>query len=96
MKLLVRARGSASVPDLVAAEGGLKRFVGRRVDLAYGPDQVCALIPTGENHEVPSLFEYKRAVQDEELWAANAETAAFCGVPFDPKFGVSDAEEASE
>lgn len=94
MKLLVRARGTASVPDIVAQEAGMKRFVGRLNQ--YNADGVMALVPTGESHEVPSLFEYKRAVKDEELWAANAETAAFCGVPFDPKFGVIDAEEASK
>mgnify|MGYP001609525648 CR=1 FL=1 len=96
LKLLVRARGTASVPDILAMEAGMKRFIGRRPVYDFGPDKVLAFVPTNENQEIPPLFEYKRAVKEGELWAANQETAVECGVVFDPKFGVPDAEKASK
>jgi hypothetical protein len=33
------------------------------------------------------LGAYVTAVRDGELWAADAQTAAHCGVAFDPTFG---------
>ena len=90
-------RGTAMVFDLDAHEAGIRRFVGRRLDRSLGQAEKDASgnhigmtggwPPHEKPQEVQARAEYVSACKDGDLWAADEETAQFCGVPFDPKFG---------
>lgn len=85
-KLRFRARGESLVQNFERLEAGIKSFVGRRF-LEVEPG-VFGFVPTGEIEEVKYGAEYVKACKDGDLWAADQETAAACGVSFDPLFGV--------
>lgn len=98
-KLRVLARGTAMVFDLERHEAGVRRFVGRKHDRTLGAafrDETGAEMRQGgwppshhpdEADELPYRAEYVQAVKDGDLWAADTETAALCGVKFDADFG---------
>ena len=100
MKLRVLPRGTAMVPhfEIASAHGSPKRFVGHEFT-ASGIDNVDGeWAQHSRVTEVPSipetdpLFrevmgEYRICVREGSLWAADAETAKYCGVEFDPQFG---------
>jgi hypothetical protein len=101
-ELRVLSRGVAMVQDYGALLGGMKRFHGWRHDASLGeafkdpesgqqknaggfvkhPD-VVVTIPA----DSPHMTEYRRHVREGDLWAADPETAAACGVAFEPDFG---------
>lgn len=85
-KLRFRARGEALVQNFERLEAGIKSFVGRKFVQVEG-DQ-WGFKPTGESEEVTYCAEYVKACKDGDLWPADAETAAACGVPFDSNFGA--------
>lgn len=97
-KLRFYARGTSMVCDIDALARGIRRFVGRRFDPSIGDafkdpttgevKHVGGFVPTQEPQEVPDHAEYKRECQAGCLWPADAETAALCGVEFDPTFGA--------
>ena len=91
--LCVRARGDALLQDYEAMDARVKRFVGRKL-VEVEPSK-WGFVPTGESVSVPFRGEYVRAVQEGDLWAADAATAAACGVDFDPKFGAPGKADAS-
>lgn len=81
-------------PDYEAQDARVRRYVGRKLVLgeaykdAEDVDRRRAEFhPHDEAVQVPYRHEYARAVRDGDLWAADEETAAFCGVQFDPDFG---------
>jgi hypothetical protein len=100
--LRVLPRGTATVRDYRALmEGRTSRKIGWRWDGTLGPlftdsngiqrrhgarvkrvDEVV-VIPTDD----PYYGEYVKALQSADLWAADPETAAAAGVPFEPHFG---------
>lgn len=84
-KLRFRARGEALVQNNEKLEAGIKQFVGRR--LVEVPPDRFAFAPTDTPDEVAYSAEYVRACKDGDLWAADPETAAACGVSFDSTFG---------
>lgn len=84
--LRVRARGAALVENFETMGVSPRRFVGREWTWVDG---FAALKPTADAVEVPFRAEYMLAVKQGDLWAADAVTAAACGVPFDPNFGAS-------
>ena len=98
-KLRVLARGAAMVFDYERHDAGTRRFVGRRFDGSLGAvfvDESGAQQRQGgwpASHspanpdEIPHRADYVRALRDGDLWPADAETAAFVGVAFDPTFG---------
>ncbi len=92
--LCVRARGDALLQDYEALDAGVKRFVGRQFK-EVEPGQ-WGFVPTQDSAKIPYRAEYVRAVKEGDLWAADAATAAACGVEFDSKFGASDAPGAPE
>jgi hypothetical protein len=85
MKLRFRARGSALVQNFERLEAGIKSFVGRKY-VEVNPGE-WGFKPTDQAEEVPYRAEYAKACKDGCLYAADAETAAACGVSFDPSFG---------
>lgn len=93
MKLRVKARGSAMQPDFDAMREGHRRFVGRSLDRNYGEDKRWAYVPTNEVHDIPAYAEYVRAIKEGDLWAADQETADYCGVKFDSRFGALEKSE---
>jgi hypothetical protein len=92
MKLKVRAVSDICVPDYLAQEAGVVRYVGRRVvamPAAKGRDQLSSA-PTPMFESVgdvliDNLPEYRQAVRDLDLEPADEATARLCGVPF-PRF----------
>lgn len=97
MKLRVRARDSAMVPDIDAMEAHVRRFIGRRLDSSLGivykdaenvERRQAVFVPIDDAVEVPSYPEYVRSVKEGDLWAADEATANYCGVKFDSNFGV--------
>ena len=103
MKLRVLARGTAMVCPPEAVASTPKRFIGRKWDPSFGDGKKIAgaWVPIAEPVEVPlyqeghahfeeAKGEYIKCVQEGDLWAADAETAATCGVPFDPTFGGAE------
>ena len=99
MKLRVLARGLAMVPHLESFDAGTKRFVGRKHDRTLGAafrdengqEHRQGGWPPGHHpaqpHELDDRAEYRQAVREGDLWAADEDTARACGVKFDPKFG---------
>ena len=83
--LSVRARGLALIVNFEALDAGARRFVGRVHDAKAGKNGGWPA--DSEAHTVPNRAEYRKAVADGALWAADAETARLCGVTFDPSFG---------
>lgn len=82
--LRVRARGAALVHNLEAVNASPRRFIGREWVIEDGRHGTR---PHGETVEVPNRAEYRACVREGSLWAADAETAAECGVAFDALFG---------
>lgn len=77
----VKAKGSALCPVYAAIGATPRRYLGR----AWNGETWAS---TGEVVEVHDHFaEYRAAVSDGSLWAADEDTAARCGVEFDPNFG---------
>jgi hypothetical protein len=95
-KLRLRARGAAMYPHHgnSTQHGSARRFVGRVFDPNMG--DAGGWPPSAEADEVladsESLADYRRAVQDGDLWVADEATASLCGVKFDPKYGGELAE----
>ena len=85
----VKARGTCCVVDYRAMGANPKRVIGRVFDAESGD-----WTSTGEAVEVPATHEFRQAVRDGELWAADEASAAICGVKFDSTFG-GEAEKAS-
>lgn len=85
--LCVRARGLALIVNYEALEAGARRFVGRVHDPKLGKNGGWP--PDAEPHSVPNRAEYRKAVADGSLWAADEATAKACGVKFDSAFGAS-------
>ena len=82
--LRVRARGTALVQRLDAVGSQVRQYVGRAyVSLPEGG----GFAPTADDVELPNIAEYRQAVKEQGLWAADEETAKACGVPFDEFFG---------
>ena len=75
--LRVKPVGTAMVQDFEALDGGVKRFIGRRLDVAAG-----GFVPVDVVQEIPFRAEYMQAVRDGDLECADAESAALCGVRF--------------
>lgn len=84
--LRVRARGEALVHCLEAMNASQRRYIGRKW-VEVSPN-TWSPVATEETVEVPNIAEYRACVADGTLWAADAETAAVCGVSFDPNFGA--------
>lgn len=82
--LRVRARGQALVHQLEAMNASPRNFIGREW---FEQDGKAALRSTNETVEIPNRAEYRTAVKEGSLWAADAETAKECGVTFDASFG---------
>lgn len=76
--LLVRASGSALVPDFEALEGGVLRYVGRRHDPSLGKNG--GWVPVAEPAQVPHRVEYVQELKAGALLPANEETAKIAGV----------------
>lgn len=106
-KARVRARGTALCPDFAALERGVRRMIGRTYK-QVSPGQ-WGWEPTGKVAELERSREIAHALADGDLWAADAETAAWASVltrkpvTFDPSFGeaptsnaADDAEETSQ
>ncbi len=72
-KLHVKAVDAVMVPDTAAAMNGVRRFIGRKVRAPW---------PISEPVMVPVRSDIVAAVKAGELEAADAATAAFCGVKF--------------
>jgi hypothetical protein len=92
--LRVRARGTALVCDIEALDAGVKRFIGRKIVCIRPANPAVkddpgewGFAPTGEAVTVPARAEYVRDVKEGSLEAADAETAALCGVPFEQHYG---------
>lgn len=96
-KIKVYARGSGLVtrPGYRPVAGNLPRYVGRRAKLVDGVRKLGGQELTGKQATFPAtqdgeVFDLKsdaarellRRVRHDELWAANEETAKFCGVPY--------------
>ena len=90
------SRGTAMCFDLEAQDAGVRRYIGRKHDKTlghegkddYGNKVMSGGWPsTSKAQEVPARGEYLMACRDGDLWAADEETAAYCGVKFDPDFG---------
>jgi hypothetical protein len=105
MKLRVKARGTAMVPDIDAMNGHRRAFIGRFLDKSQGEKytdfegvsrQQAVFGVVDGDVEVPSYHEYMRSVKDGDLWAADFETAEYCGVKFDPSFGEYPKDKGSE
>jgi hypothetical protein len=102
-KLRFYARGESMVCNIEYLERGIRKFIGRRHDPLIGdpfndPETGVAIhtggfVPLHEPEEVPYRAEYVRECKAGCLWPADAETAALCGVPFDPTFGAPVAPE---
>lgn len=108
--LRVLPRGTARVPDYAALLGNrVNRFHGWVADKTIGKpfqnsetkqqDRHLAhvkrlgepvVIPTESEH----IGEYIRHLRDKDLWPADAFTAQFAGVPFDPDFGDEHGDAA--
>lgn len=94
--LRVKARGTALVQDYRRMEAGVRAYIGRVMDastidpklgrgISFKPtDEIVELAAKGEH-----ATEYMKHVLHGDLWAADEETAAYCGVKFDPSFGGS-------
>ena len=95
MKVRLRfyARGTALVADVHAQEHPthpVRRFVGRRwQEVMTGR---WAWVPTESAQDCEYHHDFVRACKDGDLWAADEETAAACGVAFDPEFGGEETE----
>ncbi len=90
------SRGMAMCFDLEAQAAKTMRFIGRRHDATIGHEgrdengnkfMSGGWPSTGLPQEVPARGEYLTACKDGDLWAADEETAKYCGVKFDPDFG---------
>lgn len=98
MRLL--AKGLALAADLEALDAGVKRFIGRHIDRSVGhigPDGLKSggWPANSSPDEKEFRAEYKAYVCDGDLWPADEETAAMCGVDFDPSFGGEyDADDS--
>ncbi len=83
--LRVRARGVALVHRIEGMNSQVRQFVGRQfVTLPEGGE---GWAPVKDDTELPNRAEYRQAVKECALWAADEETAEACGVNFDPDFG---------
>lgn len=97
MKMLsFLARGTKMVFDLDSNEAGIRRFIGRKHDRTkgfkgvdeHGNSFMSGGWPsTGMPHSVSARGEYLLACRNCDLWAADEETADYCGVAYDPAFG---------
>jgi hypothetical protein len=85
-KLRFRARGESLVQNLEKLDAGIKSFIGRKF---LQVEDRWAFSPTEADEEVAYRAEYVRACKDGDLWAADADTAAACGVRFDSNFGAA-------
>jgi hypothetical protein len=103
-KLRVLAKGTAQVPNYEAQDGGMNARI-THACLPIGPEfdddesktrrrHAAFVKHVGKVLEVPDRAEYRRHLRDGDLWPADQETAAACGVPFDPDFGDEHTEEA--
>jgi len=92
-KLRVRARsGIVSRFDLV--DHGIKRMVGHTFQKHDDAPNGFAWVPTNETEEVPNLPEFRTALKDDALWAADEATAreiwgAQWREHFDASFGTA-------
>jgi hypothetical protein len=102
--LRVLAKGSAQVPNYEAQEGGRNARI-THACLAIGPEfhdddshttlrHAAFVKHVGKVVTVPDRAEYRRHLRDGDLYPADGETAAACGVPFDPDFGGEHDEDA--
>lgn len=92
-RLRFLARGTSLVADVHAQEHPthpVRRFVGRRWQEVL-PGR-WSWVPTGEPQECEYHPDLVDAVKKGDLWAADEESAAFCGVGFDPDFGDEETE----
>lgn len=80
LKLRVRAAGMALVVNYEALDAGARRFVGRTFDSSLGP--AGGWPADDEPHEVPNREEYRKALRDGSLEAADQATADLAGVKF--------------
>jgi len=102
--LRVLARGTAQVPNYEAQDAGRNARV-THATIPIGPEFVDAEIGGGKRRHaafvkhvgrvltLPDRAEYRRHLRDGDLWPADAETAASCGVAFDPLFGGEHTDE---
>lgn len=84
--LRVRARGMALVENVDAIGASQRRFIGRKWQQVDGR---WACVPVDGDVEVRDCAEYRMAILDGSLWAADQATADAVGVVFDETFGVS-------
>jgi hypothetical protein len=102
--LRVLARGTAQVPNYEALDSGINARI-THVCLPLGPEfkddesltmkRHAAFVKyVGKVLTVPDRAEYRRHLRDGDLWPADQETAAACGVPFDPDFGGEHDHDA--
>lgn len=92
-KLRFHARGTACVPDPHGTEmtPQRRRMVARKhAEISPGS---WAWVPAAEAEEADYHHDLAKACRDGDLWPADKETAAACGVPFDPKFGGGEVSE---
>lgn len=66
---------------LMASPPSMRKLGVRMEEVAPGRH---AFVPTGEAFEVSKRGEYAKHARAGELLPADAETAAYCGVPFTP------------
>jgi hypothetical protein len=98
--LRVRARsGIVTRYDLV--QHGMRRMVGQALQPHAEAPNGFAWVPTGKDEEIPNLPEFRQAVKDGALWAADEDTArAVWGADyrkhFDDSFGSKPAPPANE
>lgn len=97
VKLLLRARTGRMRPHFPL--GGGRRFVGRTHDPKMGKNGGWPMSAEPEevicdgDHELEMLHDYRQAVRDGDVWAADEATAARFGVTFDPDFGGEEPED---
>ena len=91
--LRVRARGAALVHRLEAMSASPRQFIGRQ--WVQTTDGRWGLASTETDVEVPNRAEYRAAVREGSLWAADQETAQECGVEFDATFGADEAADSA-
>ncbi len=91
--LRFHARGDSLVQDFAAMERSLpmRRYVGRKYkEVKLGQ---WGFAPKDEAETVSTHFnEYVKACKAGDLWPADEETAAYCGVEFDATFGAKSEE----
>lgn len=83
MTFKVLAAGTAMVTDYEALRSNARRYIGRQFDGSLGP--AGGWVPSKEPVVIPDRPEYRQAIREGDLIAADQSTASICGVGFSAK-----------